>query len=239
MNGHNNTKFNELYQSIFKRNADPPSIFYDGNKIIAKRIILSNIIIGVDKIKKNAIKILNTKCYEYLQTLHNKNQNDLLHMKKVCSWLTNETYYHGFIDKLNLSIDNIQKHNDFISNKKFLYLASIHSSVLPDIQKYNKKIISNESLEWLGDRVLNMIIANEIFKLSLPVLNLNSTYKEYTSNSKIAQIVDFLGLTQYLIHLESTPPTTRMKANYGEAIIGALYRINPIYATKFIINNFM
>ena len=69
-------------------------------------------------------------------------------------------------EALKNAICKIEKSLNYVfQNKKNLILALTHSSYANENK--NRKLISNERLEFLGDTVLNMIISEHIYKNSM------------------------------------------------------------------------
>ena len=93
--------------------------------------------------------------------------------------------------------------------------------------RIGRKIIvhSNEALEFLGDRVLELSVCNHLHQIYpgeteyfyATILSLT------VSNASLGDIAESLGLQEFLVTRSVEVPSRRMLADLMEAIIGALY----------------
>ncbi len=103
------------------------------------------------------------------------------------------------------------------------YLALTHSSVLPKRKDLNQ---SNERLEFLGDAILDAIIANHLYQ-TYPGLTEGELTKEKSkivSRKTLNYLASELGLVEYLDYsINFKTEETSLLGNALEALIGALY----------------
>jgi len=128
--------------------------------------------------------------------------------------------------------------------KSLLRLALTHSSYLQAQSEKDQK--SNETLEFLGDAVLELII-REYLLVKLPEARegeLSELKKMYTNTEALYKIGKRLGLGKLILMNkgeERTGGRTRPSniAGCAEAIIGALYLDRGLkYARRFVERNF-
>lgn len=108
-------------------------------------------------------------------------------------------------------------------DKKLLTTAFVHPSYANE-----KKIESNQRLEYLGDAVLELIVSDKLFKLfNLSEGELTKYRASLVNESSLAFIVDELGLDQYLLkgkgEKRNGVESKAIKCDLFEAIVGAIY----------------
>ncbi len=117
-------------------------------------------------------------------------------------------------------------------NKKLLVESLTHSSI--------EKKVNYERLEFLGDRVLGLIISKEIFKLN-PSDSEGSLAKRFSylvCKKTLVKVANKINLNDYLITSENikNSPLNSIKANALEAIIAAVFLdSNYKFASKLVI----
>jgi len=136
--------------------------------------------------------------------------------------------------KLHFKIRNIF---GFFPGNIFLYsLAFRHKSVAKT--QNNGARISNERLEFLGDAVLDAVIADYLFKL-FPYKDegfLTQTKSKLVSRAHLNKLSAKLGIDKLIqCSRESSPHNKSIKGDAFEAFIGALYLDKGFDFTKKII----
>ncbi len=87
---------------------------------------------------------------------------------------------------------------------------------------YNVK--DNERLEFLGDAVLDLIIAHQLFlNPQLSEGEMTERRKDYVNNDKLAYIFDNIGLSELIRTANDFLLSIKNKADFIEAIIGAVF----------------
>ena len=134
-------------------------------------------------------------------------------------------------------LEKIIKYN--FNNVNLLEEALIHSSYFSKICKNNKK--NYERLEFLGDRVLGLVLAEYVFNV-FPEANeglLNSHYQKYVSQKYLLQYSKKIQLSNYI----KTQKGDKLEDNESilsdvvESIIGAIYLDSGLTdCKKFIID---
>ncbi len=134
-------------------------------------------------------------------------------------------------------LERIIKYN--FNNVNLLKEALIHSSFSTKSYKSKKK--NYERLEFLGDRVLGLVLAEYIFNI-FPEANeglLNSYYQKYVSQENLYQYSKKILLSNYI----KTQKGDKLEDNKSilsdvvEAVIGAIYLDSGLAdCKKFIIN---
>ena len=121
-------------------------------------------------------------------------------------------------------LEQILEHE--FENKELLFRAVTHSSAVPG----DAARLSNERLEFLGDRVLGLVIADELIKRFETEREggLAKRLNALVCREKCAELADKIGIGEYVILDEAERQrggAERMStlANAMEAIIGALY----------------
>ena len=124
--------------------------------------------------------------------------------------------------------------NYTFSNYDLLKLALTHSNK-------RKKMNNNERLEFLGDRVLGLIIANKIYK-KFKFENegeLSKRYSELVSKKTLVKIAEKICLRDHLIinktSLKIDKITNSMLADSMEALIAAIFLDSNLDSTSKII----
>jgi len=136
--------------------------------------------------------------------------------------------------ELNHAIKNIF---GFRPGNIFLYKQALrHRSATVTI---NKKIkVSNERLEFLGDAVLDAIIAEYLFK-KFPSKDegfLTEMRSKIVSREQLNKLVAKLGIEQH-IHVGKEQPSKNLYGDTFEALVGAIYLDKGfLFCKKVIIN---
>ncbi|HXF28690.1 MAG TPA: ribonuclease III [Chlamydiales bacterium] len=119
------------------------------------------------------------------------------------------------------------------AHKKHLIRAFLHSSFLNETKR--KELKHNECLEFLGDSVLNLIAADELFHLfpEMPEGELSCMRSAIVSAPTCTLFIQHLGVEQYLVvgkgeqlfqnfsHAKTSKSS--LFADLFEAILGAIY----------------
>ena len=118
-------------------------------------------------------------------------------------------------------------------NKENLILSLTHKS-------YNSKI-NNERLEFIGDRVLGLIISSELLKIypNQKVGYLDKMFASMVNKRTLLNIGKKIGLEKFIIGGNTTKKNIEDKiiSDTCEALIGAIYLdFGYIKAKKFILN---
>ena len=130
----------------------------------------------------------------------------------------------------------------FENNKDLLKTAFIHSSYANE----HKNCESNERLEFLGDAVLGLVIAEYCYtNFQGSEGELTEKRKYFVKNINLAKVADKIGLEEYLHLGEGENKNTYDKAkdkrigNALEALIGAIFLCKDYKtAKKFIESTF-
>ncbi len=130
-------------------------------------------------------------------------------------------------------------------NKDFLILAFVHSSYLNENQAV--ATVSNERLEFLGDAVLGLIIADYLYK-GLPEKSegtLSHIRSQLIESTSCAKYIEKLRLEDYLLMGKGEKknfilqPNPSISADLFEALVGAIYLDGGVdCAKRFIFNHF-
>jgi len=114
-------------------------------------------------------------------------------------------------------------------DKELLRLAMTHASY--DVTKGNSIYGDNERLEFLGDRVLGLVIASTLFEIfpDSQEGELALRYNELVRKETCTKVAEDLGLQEYILLGVSEKKSTarRQRAilgNLAEALIGAIYK---------------
>lgn len=146
-------------------------------------------------------------------------------------------FFNKYLSKDKEFIDKVSQVIGYTPAKASLYkLAFMHKSNSQSINGYKQH---NERLEFLGDAILNGIIAEYLFK-KYP----NGDEGFLTKmRSKIVKrkTLDFIGLRmgldEIMSYMNATPISKSMLGNALEALIGAVYIENGYQYTRgFVIN---
>ena len=132
-----------------------------------------------------------------------------------------------------------------IKKKEYFEQALTHRSYLQVVT--DKNLLSNERLEFLGDSVLGLIIADYLFSLHVNVMEgeLTKMRSWLVNKNTLAIFARHLGLDKYLLMSFSAAKalekgSENILADALEAIIGAIYLDSGIsLARKFIINTLL
>ena len=101
-----------------------------------------------------------------------------------------------------------------------LWIACTHSSYKGT--GYNGE--DNERLEFLGDSVLDIIIAKVLFDVSdLNESEMTELRKLYVSNNQLAVIFDLLDMKEFIRTAKNLKLTKKIKAGVVEAFFGVVY----------------
>ena len=137
-------------------------------------------------------------------------------------------------------IDNLEKKINYkFKNIDLLKEALIHSSHLSNHSQKNIK--SYERLEFLGDRVLGLVLAEYFFKL-FPEANeglLNSYLQKYANQNTLAEYANKINLSNFIKFQkgDSLEFNKSVLSDVVESIIGSIYLdTNFNNSRKFIIN---
>lgn len=141
-------------------------------------------------------------------------------------------------DTLKKSICCIEKSLNYeFKDKRNLILALTHSSYANENK--NKKLLSNERLEFLGDTVLNMIISENIYRKysNLSEGEMTKIRATVVCESSLVKCANKLGIGNYILlgkGEENTGGRTRMSilSDAVEAVIGAIYIDSGIEKAK-------
>lgn len=135
-----------------------------------------------------------------------------------------------------------KKINYTFKDKQLLVRAFTHSSYA-----YEKKITSNEMLEFLGDSVLSLIISSHLYKHAKSnwrEKDLSEKRASVVSKEPLARAVDKLDIIQYLLcgvgESRSNPvKSDAIKGDLFEAVTGAIFLdSNSLEITQnFILTN--
>jgi ribonuclease-3 len=122
-----------------------------------------------------------------------------------------------------------------------MYDASLtHRSYAKERSSDNEEVADNERLEFLGDRVLNLVVAEFLFSVFDEPEGSLSFRMEWTKNRNLASIISsaapsFPGLIRLGRNQALTP---RIIAGAFEAFVGALYLDAGLGGVKKMIENF-
>ncbi len=123
-----------------------------------------------------------------------------------------------------------------IKNRAFFIQALMHRSFLEQNSDYD---VSNERLEFLGDSVLNLIVAEYLF-ISFPDMNegfLTKVRSKLVNRTALADAADRIKLSDFLLvskNLSSsfTNGSRTVLSDAFEALIGAVYLDNGLNSAK-------
>ena len=132
-------------------------------------------------------------------------------------------------EEITKKIEELEKIIQYtFKNKKNIILALTHSSYANEYK--NKKLTSNERLEFLGDTVLNMIISEEIYTRynDLSEGEMTKFRSNVICETSLAKCAKNLNIGKYLLlgkGEENTGGRYRVSilSDAVEALIGALY----------------
>ena len=132
-----------------------------------------------------------------------------------------------------------------IKKKEYFEQALTHRSYLQVVP--DKNLLSNERLEFLGDSVLGLVIADYLFSLHVNVMEgeLTKMRSWLVNKNTLAIFARHLELDKYLLMSFSAAKalekgSDNILADALEAVIGAIYLDSGInHARKFIINTIL
>ena len=140
-------------------------------------------------------------------------------------------------------IDNFEKIIDYkFKNESLLFEALTHSS--SKVVKSNKKKNNYERLEFLGDRVLGLVLAEYFFKL-FPESNegfLNDYFQKYANQDFLSQFAKKIQISDFIKTQkgDNLDNNKSVLSDVIESLIGAIYLDSNIdECRKFIVNNML
>ena len=142
-----------------------------------------------------------------------------------------------------MTIDDFEKIIDYkFNNKSLLFEALTHSSSKKINSNENKK--NYERLEFLGDRVLGLVLAEYFFKL-FPDSNegfLNDYFQKYANQDFLSKCAKKINISDF-IKIQKGDDLDNNKSVLSdviESVIGAIYLDSNIdECRKFIVNNML
>ena len=140
-------------------------------------------------------------------------------------------------------IDDFEKIIDYKFNNKSLLLEALtHSSSTKVISNENKK--NYERLEFLGDRVLGLVLAEYFFKL-FPDSNegfLNDYFQKYANQDFLSKCAKKIKISDFIKTQkgDDLDNNKSILSDVIESVIGAIYLDSNIdECRKFIVNNML
>jgi len=140
-------------------------------------------------------------------------------------------------------IDNFEKIIDYkFKNESLLFEALIHSSSTKVKSNENKK--NYERLEFLGDRVLGLVLAEYFFKL-FPDSNegfLNDYFQKYANQDFLSKFAKKIKISNFIKTQkgDDLDNNKSILSDVVESLIGAIYLDSGIdECRKFIVNNML
>lgn len=123
-----------------------------------------------------------------------------------------------------------------IKDKDYFLQALLHRSYLEQNSEFG---ISNERLEFLGDAVLSIVVAEYLFK-NFPEEDegfLTKVRAKFVNKISISDAAETIGLGEFLLVGKNLPPgftqnSKTILADAFEALIGAVYLDNGLEAAK-------
>ena len=120
-------------------------------------------------------------------------------------------------------------------NPDLMNEALLHPSVAPS----NKNALNNQRLEFLGDRVIGLVIADALFAATHDERegHLTRRYADCVENARLAKIARELEIGGALVvqHNTSLADKDKVLADALEALIGAIWRDGGIDAARLVI----
>ncbi len=145
-----------------------------------------------------------------------------------------EVDWKGFEDKLNIGI----------RNRVVFTRALRHSSMVSNLKENNIKETSNERLEFLGDAVLNLLMAEFLYNKypNKPEGELTKMRSALVSRKMLAEKARQIDLGRFLIlsngeERNGGRQKTSILSNAMEAVVGAIYIDNGKDSTTNILFN--
>lgn len=144
-----------------------------------------------------------------------------------------------------IPVKEIEEHLKYhFKDKHLLFQAFKHRSFLNVTHEDSKE--SNERLEFLGDAVLDLVIADHLYRYydKENEGQLSKKRSVLVSRPVLAQITEELGLGKYLLldkGEEKTGGRSRLNnlANLFESVLGAIYMDGGIEAARGFVNRFV
>ena len=140
-------------------------------------------------------------------------------------------------------IDKFEKIINYkFKNESLLFEALTHSS--SKVVKSNKKKNNYERLEFLGDRVLGLVLAEYFFKL-FPESNegfLNDYFQKYANQDFLSQFAKKIQISDFIKTQkgDNLDNNKSVLSDVIESLIGAIYLDSNIdECRKFIVNNML
>ncbi len=148
-------------------------------------------------------------------------------------------------DIFPIPVEEIEKRLEYhFKDKHLLFQAFKHRSFLNVTHENSKE--SNERLEFLGDAVLDLIIADHLYRYFEKENEgqLSKKRSVLVSRPVLAQITEELGLGKYLLldkGEEKTGGRSRLNnlANLFESVLGAIYMDGGIEAARGFVDRFV
>lgn len=131
-------------------------------------------------------------------------------------------------------LDYIKENKD---KSKLIDLAFIH----PSIKGSNPSAITNEVLELIGDKVLDLALYDYLYKKywnSISKEKMDDRRKKLLSKKGLAKIFDNLNLSNFIVKPPNhyLPLNNEVKHNIVESIIGAIFQeVGYLVTYKYII----
>jgi len=130
-----------------------------------------------------------------------------------------------------------------INNKSYYFQALMHRSFLEDIEEEN---ISNERMEYLGDSVLSLVVAEYLFK-NFPEEDegfLTKVRAKLVNRFALSDAADDIGLEKFILINQNlsnsfSRASKTVLSDAFEALIGAIYLDNDLNTTKKFIHEFL
>ena len=142
-----------------------------------------------------------------------------------------------------MTIDDFEKIIDYkFNNKSLLFEALTHSSSTKVKSNENKK--NYERLEFLGDRVLGLVLAEYFFKL-FPDSNegfLNDYFQKYANQDFLSKCAKKIKISDFIKTQkgDDLDNNKSILSDVIESLIGAIYLDSNIdECRKFIVNNML
>ena len=142
-----------------------------------------------------------------------------------------------------MTIDDFEKIIDYkFNNKSLLFEALTHSSSTKVKSNENKK--NYERLEFLGDRVLGLVLAEYFFKL-FPDSNegfLNDYFQKYANQDFLSKCAKKIKISDFIKTQkgDDLDNNKSILSDVIESVIGAIYLDSNIdECRKFIVNNML
>ena len=124
-------------------------------------------------------------------------------------------------------------------NYKFKNISNLNQALTHSSYKSSAKIQNYERLEFLGDRVLGLIIASKLYFQNTQSSegDLAKKLSFLVCKSTLKKIANEIELEKYVKHSKKIDSLESIKANALEALIGAIYLDSNLENTSKIILN--